>query len=87
VPDDCRGGGVGWAEDLALSLHVMIHHTLPDGQLSTIWKRPPVADLNAAERLAKQAIHEARRAGGTNLRIEVFDDLTCKSAYRARVKA
>jgi hypothetical protein len=84
--DDCHRLRVVVAAALAMNLHVMVHHTLPDGQLSTIWKRPAVADLSAAEPLAKQAVHEARRAGGSNLRIEVFDDLLCRSAYRARVK-
>jgi len=69
-----------------MSLHVMVHHTDLDGQLCTIWQRPPVETLAAAEPLARSAVATARRLGSTGLHIDVYDDLACTSIWRGRVK-
>ena len=70
-----------------MALHIMVHHHDRSGQLSTIWKRPAVSDLAAAEPVARQAIAEDRRLGGTKLVVDIYDDLKCVSAYRGRLKA
>jgi len=64
----------------------MVHHIDRDGALSTIWKRPPVSTLAEAEPLVRSAVATARRAGSTNLHIDVYDDLACASIWRGRVK-
>lgn len=69
-----------------MSLHVMVHSTTPSGELSTIWERPKVETLPQAEALVRSGIAKARRAGGVGLKIDVFDDLTCRSVFRARLK-
>jgi len=69
-----------------MAFHAMVHLTGRDGQLSTIWERPAVATLAAAEPLVKSAIAKARRVGGKNLTIDVYDDLAGACAWRGRVK-
>jgi hypothetical protein len=64
----------------------MCHFLDRAGQLSTIWERPKVETIEAAEPLVKSAVAKARRIGGTSLRIEVYDDLLCKLAFRGRPK-
>jgi hypothetical protein len=69
-----------------MSLHVMVHHIDRDGSLCTIWQRPPVETLAAAEPLARSAVAAARRLGGTQLKIDIYDDLACASVWRGRPK-
>lgn len=64
----------------------MVHHTARDGSLSTIWQRPSVDTLAAAEPLVMSALAIARRAGSTGLHIDIYDDLRCASIWRGRVK-
>lgn len=69
-----------------MSLHAMVCFTTPSGELSTIWERPKVETLQEAETLVRAAIAKARRLKGRDLRVDVFDDLACRSIYRGRVK-
>jgi hypothetical protein len=69
-----------------MSLHVMVHHTARDGGLSTIWQRPKVETMGEAEKLVARALAAARRDGGRDLRIDIFDDLRGASIWRGRVK-
>lgn len=64
----------------------MVCFTTPSGELSTIWERPKVETLREAETLVRAAIAKARRLKGRDLRVDVFDDLACRSVYRGRVK-
>jgi hypothetical protein len=68
-----------------MSFHPMIQANDRSGNLTTIWK-PKVETLEAAEPLIRRGIIEARLAGSTGLRIEIYDDLACRLAFRARVK-
>ena len=69
-----------------MSFHAQVNFIDPAGSLSTIWERPKVETLEAAEPLVKAAIAKARRAGGKQLRIEVYDDLKCGLAFSGRPK-
>lgn len=79
--------GSGRAAEVVLSLHVNCNFTNRSGELSTIWERPKVEVLTDAEPLVRRAIARARRMGGTNLAVDIFDDLACRLVWRARVKA
>jgi hypothetical protein len=70
-----------------MSLHPMVFGTLPDGSFATFQSLGvKVESLESAEPIVQQHIAKAKRAGATGIRIDVFDDLLCRSAYRARVK-
>lgn len=69
-----------------MSLHTAVHFTTRSGDLSTIWERPAVQTLREAEVQVRTAVAKARRIGGRELKVDVFDDLACKSVFRGRVK-
>lgn len=69
-----------------MSFHSQCHFLTPSGELSTIWERPKVETLAEAERQVRAAIAKARRLGGRNLKVDVYDDLLCRAIYVGRVK-
>jgi hypothetical protein len=68
-----------------VSFHAMVHADDRAGDLTTTWC-PKVEVLEAAEPLVKAAVARAKRIGGRNLRIEIYDDLACRLAFAGRVK-
>ncbi len=68
-----------------MSLHPMVHARTAAGELTTIWC-PKVEAIEAAEPLVRAAVAIARRQSRHDIRIDIWDDLTCVSVYRARVK-
>ena len=71
----------------AVSFIPMVHFSDPSGALSTIWGWNDAAQkIEAVEPFIKRSVAQARRAGGTELRIEIYDDLADRVAFRARVK-
>lgn len=88
VPGDGRVSGGSTEMDGVMALHPMVFGTLPDGSHATFQRLGvKVETLAAAQPIVEQHIARARRLGATAIRVDIFDDLACRSAWRGRIKA
>lgn len=71
-----------------MSLHPMVFATMPDGSIATIQDPGTKVDrLEAAEPIVHRYLTKARRLGAIQMTIDVWNDLTCVSEFRARIRS